>query len=865
MITMSKVMILLVEDDAIEAMDIQRILESEGYIVPKIASSGEEAQLILKDFKPDLILMDISLRGDIDGIKTTEIIKENYKIPVIYLTAHSEDKTVQRAKLTDPYAYLIKPFDSNELKQVIELALYKNEMEEKLNGKSEHFQNLFENAPVGIFHSTPAGKFCMANKALSDIFGYTSPEELITEVNKASISEKLYVDQDKRREFVEEVLEDDKWHSYKNRYFKKDGSIILAELTFRAVRDNPDNIKYLEGFVNDVTKQKEAEKALKDSESRYRLISENTGDVIWILDLATGKFNYVSPSVYNLRGYTSEEVLKQSQNDVMTSESFKYISENLPIRIQAFLSGDESERVSTTLVDQIHKDGTIIPTEVVTTLLVNEEGQVTEILGVSRDITERKKIEGSLIDSESLLRGLFNNMTSGVAIYNVKNNGASAGDYIIKEFNSAALKIEGLSKEEVIGKSILDLRPNIEEYGIIDFFKKVYETGESYNYPAKMYVDENYSNWYENYIFKIPTGEIVAIYNDITEQKVSEEKIRESEEKYRSLFESDPDYTILLDSLGTVVDVNSATTNITGLSKEELIGKNFMDLDIIIEDDLNTQLHKIPLLIDGHNIKPFETKIIDKFGQVRWINVQVSTIEKKDNLMFILVIASDITDSKQFEKELKDSLREKEVLLQEIHHRVKNNMQIISSLLNIQTRYVDDEESVNILKESQNRVRSMAMIHEKLYRSKNFNKIYFADYIESLVWDLFYSYNIKKGTIIPVLDIDDIKLNIETSVPCGLIITELVSNSLKYAFPDQPKGELEVSLKTKGDQYELTISDDGVGFPVNIDFKNTDSLGLQLVNSLTDQIDGKIELTSAPGKGTEFKIYFKELIYKERN
>jgi PAS domain S-box-containing protein len=862
---MSKVMILLVEDDAIEAMDIQRILESEGYIVPKIASSGEEAQLILKDFKPDLILMDISLRGDIDGIKTTEIIKENYKIPVIYLTAHSEDKTVQRAKLTDPYAYLIKPFDSNELKQVIELALYKNEMEEKLNGKSEHFQNLFENAPVGIFHSTPAGKFCMANKALSDIFGYTSPEELITEVNKASISEKLYVDQDKRREFVEEVLEDDKWHSYKNRYFKKDGSIILAELTFRAVRDNPDNIKYLEGFVNDVTKQKEAEKALKDSESRYRLISENTGDVIWILDLATGKFNYVSPSVYNLRGYTSDEVLKQSQNDVMTSESFKNISENLPIRIQAFLSGDESKRVSTTLVDQIHKDGTIIPTEVVTTLLVNEEGQVTEVLGVSRDITERKKIEGSLIDSESLLRGLFNNMTSGVAIYNVKNNGASAGDYIIKEFNSAALKIEGMRKEEVIDKSILDLRPNIEEYGLIDIFKKVYDTGESYNYPAKMYVDENYSNWYENYIFKIPTGEIVAIYNDVTEQKASEEKLRESEEKYRSLFESDPDYTILLDSFGTVVDVNAAITNITGLSKEELIGKHFMDLDIIIEDDLNNQWHEIPLIIDGHNIKPFEARIIDKFGQVRWINVQVSTIEKKDNLMFILVIASDITDSKQFEKELKDSLKEKEVLLQEIHHRVKNNMQIISSLLNIQTRYVDDEESVNILKESQNRVRSMAMIHEKLYRSKNFNKIYFADYIESLVWDLFYSYNIKKGTIIPVLDIDDIKLNIETSVPCGLIITELVSNSLKYAFPDQPKGELEVSLKTKGDQYELTISDDGVGFPVNIDFKNTDSLGLQLVNSLTDQIDGKIELTSAPGKGTEFKIYFRELIYKERN
>jgi PAS domain S-box-containing protein len=856
-------MILVVEDDAIEAMDIKRILESEGYIVPEIASSGEEAQQILKDIKPDLILMDIVLSGDIDGIKTAELIKKDYKIPVIYLTAHSEEGTVQRAKLTDPYAYLIKPFDVNELKRVIYMALYKQDMEEKLEGKRVHFQSLFENAPVGIFYSTLDGKFCMANKALSDILGYTSPDELIYEVNKTSINEKLYVDHDKRPEFVDEVLEDGKWHSYKNRYYKKDGSIILAELSFRLVKDKQGDVKYLEGFVNDITKQEEAEKALQDSESRYRLISENTGDVIWILNLETGKFNYVSPSVYNLRGYTPEEVLEQSQMDVMTFESFKYISENLPHRINAFLSGDESQRVSTTLVDQIHRDGSIIPTEVVTTLLVNEKGQIKEILGVSREISERKMIEESLIESESLLRGLFNNMTSGVAIYTVKNQGTSGKDYIIKEFNSAALEIEGKSKEEVIGKSIIDLRPNIEEYGLINFFKKVYDTGESYKYPAKMYVDENYSNWYENYIFKIPTGEIVAIYNDVTEQKASEEKLRESEEKYRSLFESDPDYTLLLDRIGNVVDINTAIINITGLSREELIGKHFIDLGIIIEDDLNMQLDKLPQLLNGQNIKPFEARLIDKYGKFRWINVQISTIEKNDKVMFILVIASDITDSKQFEKELKDSLREKEVLLQEIHHRVKNNMQIISSLMNIQTRYVDDAEAVNVLKESQNRVRSMAMIHEKLYRSKNFNKIYFAEYIESLVWDLFYSYSIRKGTVNPVLDIDDIKLNIETSVPCGLIITELVSNSLKYAFPDNLKGELKVCLKIIEDHYELTISDNGVGFPTNIDFKNTDSLGLQLVNSLTDQIDGEIELNST--HGTEFKIRFKELIYKDRN
>jgi len=355
---------------------------------------------------------------------------------------------------------------------------------------------------------------------------------------------------------------------------------------------------------------------------------------------------------------------------------------------------------------------------------------------------------------------------------------------------------------------------------------------------------------------------LTGVNQDITVRKKMEASLIESEEKYRTLFESDPDYTILLDMNSIILDVNAATTNISGLSKDEIIGKHLTDIKFIFEEDLRVHLEKFPDLLAGHNIKPFEARLIDKKGKLRWLNVQVSTIKKEDKISFIMIIASDITESKQFENEIKDSLREKEVLLQEIHHRVKNNMQIISSLLNIQTRYVDDEESINVLKESQNRVKSMAMIHEKLYRSKDFNKIYFADYIESLVWDLFYTYSIKKDTIKPVLDIDDVRLNIETSVPCGLIITELVSNSLKYAFPNSRKGELKVSLKIKDDDYVLTISDNGVGFPKNLDFEKTDSLGLQLVNSLTDQIDGKIELDSS--HGTEFKITFQELVYKER-
>ncbi|UTB34125.1 MAG: PAS domain S-box protein [Methanobacterium sp. ERen5] len=311
-----------------------------------------------------------------------------------------------------------------------------------------------------------------------------------------------------------------------------------------------------------------------------------------------------------------------------------------------------------------------------------------------------------------------------------------------------------------------------------------------------------------------------------------------------------------------IVDVNNAISMVTGVPKKDFIGKSLHDTKIYFKEDIANLQEVFYKIIENKENQIFETKLIDKHGNIRCVNVNVTVIEMDDDVIYILVIASDITEIKQFETELKGSIREKEVLLKEIHHRVKNNMQIISSLMNIQTRYLDDKESINVLKESQNRVKSMSMIHEKLYRSKKFDKVDFAEYIENLVWDLFYSYSIEKGRIEPVLEIDDVKLNIETSVPLGLIITELVSNCLKYAFPDSMRGTLYVSLKNYGEYYELIIKDDGIGFPITIDFKNTDSLGLQLVNSLTDQIDGEIELN--PVNGTEFRIVFTELIYKER-
>jgi Signal transduction histidine kinase len=232
----------------------------------------------------------------------------------------------------------------------------------------------------------------------------------------------------------------------------------------------------------------------------------------------------------------------------------------------------------------------------------------------------------------------------------------------------------------------------------------------------------------------------------------------------------------------------------------------------------------------------------------------------------ILIIDTDITDRKNATDKLKSSLNEKKVLIKEIHHRVKNNMQIISSLLNLQSQHLKDDEKVaaTVLKESQNRVRSMAMIHEKLYQSKDFTHIRFEDYIKRLLSDLFYSYNTSSDQVKLVVDVEDVNLNMETAVPCGLIISELFSNSLKYAFPEGRVGEIKVSLKQETDdqRFVLTVADDGVGLPPDLDFKNTMTLGLELVNNLTKQIDGEIELDRS--HGTEFKIRFNELEYKKR-
>jgi two-component sensor histidine kinase len=255
----------------------------------------------------------------------------------------------------------------------------------------------------------------------------------------------------------------------------------------------------------------------------------------------------------------------------------------------------------------------------------------------------------------------------------------------------------------------------------------------------------------------------------------------------------------------------------------------------------------------------------DKDGNTVIVEIHGYPIfDKEGKISQVIEYNLDITERKQAEEKINASLKEKEVLLREIHHRVKNNMQIISSLLNLQSMLLSNEKDIAMLKDSQNRIRAMSLIHEKLYRSENLADINIKEYINDLAKYILQFFEAVAFNVTLKIEAEDILMGIDTAIPCGLIINELISNSLKHAFPEGRKGEVRITLeKTGDDEIIMTVSNDGIGFPEDIDFRKTKSLGLQLVTTLAEnQLQGKIELDRS--KGTAFKITFKEAKYEQR-
>lgn len=373
-----------------------------------------------------------------------------------------------------------------------------------------------------------------------------------------------------------------------------------------------------------------------------------------------------------------------------------------------------------------------------------------------------------------------------------------------------------------------------------------------YDYPGHLLKAAGFYFLYLG-LFKLS---IETPYETLAE--VNEKRIHEARERYRSLFDNAYDAIITTDIEGRITSWNRSAEKIFGWNAAEIIGKKLPLL--IFDQNLLAEKDRIMRnAISGETVTGIETALMRKDGTKIDVSMTISPLrDANQNAIGMSGIMRDITERRQAEEQVKTSLKEKEVLLREIHHRVKNNMQIISSLLKLQSSYIKDKKYGDIYKESQNRIIAMSLIHEKLYQSRDFTKIDSRGYIKELVNGLVQSYEVP-GRIKFIVNVEIASLSMNTAVPCGLLINELVSNSVKYGFPDGREGEIRISLHPVEDnKIELILSDNGIGIPENIDFRKANTWGLRLITILAEnQLHGEINLDRS--KGTEFRIIFRDV------
>jgi PAS domain S-box-containing protein len=337
--------------------------------------------------------------------------------------------------------------------------------------------------------------------------------------------------------------------------------------------------------------------------------------------------------------------------------------------------------------------------------------------------------------------------------------------------------------------------------------------------------------------------------------------LRNSKGLMENVIESAAVMIVIFDISGNVLLINRTAQRVTGYGSDEILGMNWFETVVprrlypYVWDEF--ERWQVGAL---HSDRYFTSPIVTKSGEERCISWRSNYIFDDCGAMHIASFGIDITDRRYAiserraaEEKLKSSLQEKDLLLREIHHRVKNNLQVILSLLRIQSRNMPDHNPITVLRECQNRIRSMALIHDKLYRSDNLARVNMADYIRSLMQVLPGSFDSSGGIGID-LHMEDVYLGIDEAIPCGLIINELVTNCFKHAFPDSRAGRICICLLSAGRRVTLVIEDNGVGLPSSSEIRGKRSMGLVLVDTLVKQLKGSMDMETGPG--SRFRICF---------
>ena len=514
----------------------------------------------------------------------------------------------------------------------------RKQTEEALRESEENLKKAQALTHIGHWSLDPTALEVTGSDELFNIFGITRDEATLDAFTGVVHPD----DRDFDLYHINRGIEHGKNWDIEYRLVCKDGTEKVVHAIGEATTDETGKTVQLMGTVQDITERKQAEEALHRSEAQYRLLALNVTDVIWTMDMNL-RFTYVSPSIFQQRGYSVEEVMTHSLEKVMTPESLIDVIGVFDKTLKLIESGDEKGWEAITFnVDQYCKDGSIVTTSNNAKLISGPDGKPNLIIGVTHDITEAKR-------AEAQFEGLFETMPSGVAIYEAVDDG---NDFVFKRFNRAGEGIEQVKREDVIGRKVTEVFPGVVERGLLDVFKKVWQTGLPENHPISIYKDDRIIGWRENQIFKLPSEEIVAVYEDLTDKKKAEEVLRESEEKFRTISDQSLLGIIILQD-DMFVYVNKQVPVITGIPLEELERWSLSDYySLIHPDDLGLLIEQGFKKQAGEEdvITNHSWRMVTPEGNLKWIETWSQTIPFKGrNANMVMMI--DITDRKQSEIE----------------------------------------------------------------------------------------------------------------------------------------------------------------------------------------------------------------------
>jgi len=573
-------------------------------------------------------------------------------------------------------------------------------------------------------------------------------------------------------------------------------------------------------------------------------VMENISDAVISTDLkfTIKGWNEAAEEIY---GWKKKEVLGKIFREVLHPEYLEDKRENFYDKIKK----DKKYRGEFT---HYRKDGKPVTIFSSVSVIKDETDKEVGIVSVNRDITERKLIEAEIIEWK-----------------NRYESAIQASGHILYDWDSSTNQVTyGGAVEKILGYSMKEMEGGLKRWielihpDDVDHFNKTIEYIKTTKNQAKL----NYRIKTKGgkYIYIEDSGNftldangninrMIGFVKDITERRQAENALRESEEFLNSIVENIPNMIFVKDGKDLrFVRFNKAGKELLGYSSEELIGKN--DYDFFPKDEADFFTSKDRVVLETGTLIDIPEELIQtrQKGERILHTKKIPLCDHQGVPQYLLGISEDITERKQTEAQLEKSLKEKEILIKEIYHRVKNNLAVVSGLLNIQSTYIKDRQAIAAIHDTRDRIFSMSAVHSQLYHSEDYSTVDFKEYIKNLASNIFYASKMS-GRVKFHLDLDDITLPIDKAIPCGLLINEIVTNALKHAFPENQKGNLRIITHSLDEKNcEIIINDDGIGIPKSFDIEKAKSLGLKLIDMMAKQIDGTLEIIIK--KGTEFRI-----------